>query len=261
MNCRNPYSFPMGNKSGVPGGLVVPCGSCIPCQINRARFWSVRCHFESLEHANNLFITLTYNDEHLPPDNKLCTRDVQLFFKRYRKALGKTKIRYFGCGEYGPANARPHYHFLIFGGDFTHENIIKTSWPNGFVQVQMLAGGLNHIMYVTKYNLKPGGFKTSAELRHKLYCSRRPGIGASALPFFEKLYKQNLEFNSVKIDGQNFPIPRYYLKQFIDEEAKKEYMLNNSIFFNYHKDEYLSLVKGKVDRIEARAKLRQRKDL
>lgn len=261
MNCRNPYSFPIGNKSGVPGGFTVPCGSCIPCQINRARFWAVRCHFESLDHANNLFITLTYDDDHLPSDRKLCTRDVQLFFKRYRKALGKSKIRYFGCGEYGPANARPHYHFLIFGGDFTHENIIKNSWQNGFVQVQMLGGGLNHILYCCKYNLKPGGFKTSFELRHKLYCSRRPGIGASALPFFEKLYNDKMEFNSVMIGGQNFPIPPYFLKQFINEEKRHQYMLDNSIFFNYHKDEYLILVKGKVDRIEARAKLRLRKDL
>lgn len=44
-------------------------------------------------------------------------RDVQLFLKRFRKALSRytdEKIRYYVCAEYGPKTFRAHYHFLLF---------------------------------------------------------------------------------------------------------------------------------------------------
>lgn len=41
---------------------------------------------EAQLHQENCFITLTYNDEHLPKDQSLVYRDFQLFMKRLRKA-------------------------------------------------------------------------------------------------------------------------------------------------------------------------------
>lgn len=86
---------------------------------------------ELMYHEQACFITLTYDDFHIPrrfygdprsgsalPCYTLCLRDVQLFFKRLRKAFPAAVIRYFGCGEYGSRTFRPHYHFVLFGIDF-----------------------------------------------------------------------------------------------------------------------------------------------
>lgn len=108
----------------------VPCGKCTGCQLERARQWAVRCMHEAQMHPINCFITLTYNDEHLPDLHSLNYRDVQLFLKRLRswttvydyrtkKALPGSKIRYFLCGEYGEQGTRrPHYHVILFNWDF-----------------------------------------------------------------------------------------------------------------------------------------------
>ena len=65
-------------------------------------------------HPHNAYITLTYNDDHLPANGSLQPRDLQLFWKRLRKAR-TPGIRYYACGEYGDQTARPHYHAIIFG--------------------------------------------------------------------------------------------------------------------------------------------------
>ena len=49
-------------------------------------------------HKENCFVTLTYNDDNLPPDLSLDKRAFQLFMKRLRKRV-KVPIRFFACGE------------------------------------------------------------------------------------------------------------------------------------------------------------------
>lgn len=44
----------------------VPCGKCLPCQKKRRSDWSLRLEHEYLFSDSALFITLTYNDIHLP---------------------------------------------------------------------------------------------------------------------------------------------------------------------------------------------------
>jgi len=105
-------------------------------------------HEASSDPDNNTFITLTYNNKHLPgnphdPDlekglehnpGTLVKQHLTKFLKRLRKNSGK-KIRYYACGEYGDSNNRPHYHALLFGYKFPdeiyytkkHETIYKTS--------------------------------------------------------------------------------------------------------------------------------------
>lgn len=67
-------------------------------------------------HEESCFLTLTYNDESLPPYGGLVYRDFQLFSKRLREKAGP--FRFFVAGEYGEQYARPHFHALIFGLDF-----------------------------------------------------------------------------------------------------------------------------------------------
>lgn len=111
--------------------IPIPCGRCIGCRLDRSRQWADRCMLELMYHEQACFVTLTYDDFHIPrrfygdprcgnvlPCFTLCIRDLQLFFKRLRKRFPSAVIRYFGCGEYGPRTLRPHYHIILFGIDF-----------------------------------------------------------------------------------------------------------------------------------------------
>ena len=144
------------------GKLVqVPCGKCEECAKNSAENWGTRCELEAKYYEQSLFVTLTYDSEHLPVYNAfeertyrgvknpidfeirgktyergtLYKKDLTLFLKRMnidavRKGYSETgkSCRYYACGEYGGKRYRPHYHIIIFGlqpPDLTVEKISK----------------------------------------------------------------------------------------------------------------------------------------
>lgn len=98
--------------------IILPCGQCIGCKLERSRQWAMRCVNEASMYEENCFVTLTYNDFYLPSNESLQMRDFQLFMKRLRKRESDRKIRFFSCGEYGDKFQRPHYHACIFNFDF-----------------------------------------------------------------------------------------------------------------------------------------------
>lgn len=125
-------------KGDVVAELRLPCGQCDGCRLERARQWAVRCIHESKMHDRNCFITLTYNDAHLPVYGNLVYDDFQRFMKRLRKSychyLPSKKyqgpfmpVRFFMCGEYGENNRRPHFHACLFGIDFDDKVYFKSS--------------------------------------------------------------------------------------------------------------------------------------
>ena len=61
--------------------ILLPCGQCMECRINKAREWSVRLVHEAKMHERSSFLTLTYNDDQLPVDNSLYYPHVQKFLK------------------------------------------------------------------------------------------------------------------------------------------------------------------------------------
>ena len=109
--------------------VQIPCGKCIGCRLDYARQWANRIMLEAQYYKDAYFVTLTYDDDHVPlawysdPETgealqsmTLRKRDLQLFMKRLRKHYGEAvKIRYFASGEYGSSSFRPHYHLIIFG--------------------------------------------------------------------------------------------------------------------------------------------------
>lgn len=117
--------------------VTVACGQCIGCRLQRSLMWAVRCVHEAQLHEYNCFITLTYDDEHLPMHNTLVKEHFQKFMKRLRKKYTpknpfsktnqkeawkeyhkKNAIKYYHCGEYGEHTSRPHYHACIFNFQF-----------------------------------------------------------------------------------------------------------------------------------------------
>lgn len=125
MNCTSPTQI----KSG-QGIISVPCGQCVACRIQRSKEWKIRCLFE-LKSFDDVasFVTLTYDDEHLPSNCSLVKADFQKFMKRLRRDV-PTKLKYYACGEYGEKTGRPHYHAIIFGlsPNETTRQLLKDNW-------------------------------------------------------------------------------------------------------------------------------------
>jgi len=69
----------------------------------------------------NCFVTLTYDDDHLPYGSSLVPKDLQEFLKRLRFDIRPRRIRFGGCGEYGEEFSRPHYHVAIFNYAFRED--------------------------------------------------------------------------------------------------------------------------------------------
>lgn len=119
-------------KFEYPDGIIVPCGKCYGCRMDYSRKWADRMMLELQVEKKAIFITLTYNDDHVPKAEdddgnvyglELCKRDLQLFFKRLRRRYDghdgrdPIKIRFYASGEYGETFHRPHYHAIVYGLD------------------------------------------------------------------------------------------------------------------------------------------------
>lgn len=107
--------------------VLIPCGHCIGCRLDYSRYWAERCVHEADEHDENYFLSLTYDDEHLPKGSKgiatLINDEISSFMKRlrttFKRKFGIEGIRFFGCGEYGTPGqgsriSHPHYHIILF---------------------------------------------------------------------------------------------------------------------------------------------------
>lgn len=145
--------------------VEVPCGQCIGCKIQKARQWALRCTHEATLHDRNCFITLTYNDDNCP--NTLDKRELQLFLKRLRKEIAPQRIRHFAVGEYGEQFARPHYHLIIFGYDFTD----KTYWSGTGERTQYRSKTLEKLW---KHGFSTAGTVTTASAQYVAqYCTKK----------------------------------------------------------------------------------------
>jgi len=202
----------------------VRCGQCNGCRLDKTREWALRCTHEAELHEDNSFVTLTYDDEHLPLNNGIPTlrkQDFVLFMKRLRKKRDH-RISFFQCGEYGELG-RPHHHALLFNCGFADRYLwrrsgshplyrseeLETLWKGGQCEIGEI--GFDSAAYVAGYtmklkqNLKPG------QEREYLTMSRRPAIGKQ---WIEKNMKDVYPRDEVitRPGNKNKP-PRYYDQQ------------------------------------------------
>lgn len=182
-------------------------------------------------HAENSFITLTYDDEHLPVRASLDYPVFQRFMKRLRKSCG-IPVRFFMCGEYGDLG-RPHYHALLFGLDFPDRKYFKRSpsgerlfrseilerlWPFGHSLVGDVT--FESAAYCARYCCSKvtgdaaaahysrsdasGVYSLVPEFAHM---SLKPGLGASWLA---KFGTDVFPHDRVVIRGVECRVPKYY---------------------------------------------------
>ena len=261
MPCYHPLNA-MRSSSGIQftgdtiGNIKIPCGRCVGCRLERSRQWSVRIMHESQLHAANSFITLTYDDAHVPSDYSLRYPDFQKFMKRLRKHTG-LPIRYYMCGEYGETFSRPHFHSCIFGFrpedgvEFSKSghNPIYTSevlsklWPFGFSSFGELT--FESAAYVARYVMKKitGDAAKShyeviddatGEVIQRVpefaHMSLKPGIGSG---WYDKFHSDVFPHDEVIARGLPCKPPRYYDKLLkrtnpvMHDEIKLQRVLDN----------------------------------
>lgn len=205
---KYPLVFKGKKAAQVEQDFQIPCGKCLACKSARANAWGVRMYHEASLHAQNSFVTLTY--ENPPP--AINKRDLQLFFKRVRKH--GLRLRYFAVGEYGDQTRRPHYHAAIFGHDFRGGSyninselyaspLLTELWGHGQVAVGDLS--LDSCMYVAGYCQKKSGDDDTFSLM-----STRPGIGHNWL---DKYHDDLARTGTVTVEGREYAIPPAYLRK------------------------------------------------
>lgn len=175
MKCKTPF-FVKDFK------ILVPCGKCLSCRINKRSAWTGRMLLELQSWPYAMFLTLTYSDENLPNPPHVSKRDLQLFFKRLRKAFEPQKLRYYACGEYGEGFGRPHYHAIVYGFDplnEVHRDLVRRAWPFGFVYFG--DASINSMQYVAGYVAKKLNKWDDGRPAEFTLMSRRPALGSLML--------------------------------------------------------------------------------
>lgn len=200
--------------------FLLPCGSCVSCLLNRSRQHAVRCFHESSMHERSCFVTLTYDEEHLPYGGSLVKEHVSRFMRDLREKF-EEPIRFFSCGEYGSRWGRPHYHFILFGIDFHADRFkagrrggedvyrspcLESVWKMGRSEIG--SATFESAAYVARYvTSKCSDSGLAGREPEFLLSSLKPGIG---VPWIEENYGHVYARDSVVVRGVELPPPRRY---------------------------------------------------
>lgn len=236
MDCTSPVNV---------RGDLFPCGKCINCRARSRQEWVFRLRMEYRSSDFGLFVTLTYDDDHLPPDG-VSKRDVQLFLKRLRKNFDSRTLRYYICSEYGDHTYRAHYHALLFFVGIKRNaelyDIITRSWQNGFVDFGEIEEG--SIVYVTKYCLKGSDVPPGMNDNFRLLSKMHGGLGVDYIEDQFDYHLQRLDKPTyVHLEGHSAPMPRYYRTKIIgtldqtDKEMISTMYMQSMLAYRKERDE------------------------
>ncbi len=240
--------------------VEIPCGQCIECRLQRSRRWADRCMLELGYHESSYFITLTYDNDHIPKNPvyddetgevyaenaTLLKRDLQLFMKNLRRQYeyrGYTnKLRYFACGEYGSETKRPHFHLIVFGlklddltlykRNFNGDNLYNSAfiskiWDKGFCVVGDVTW--ESCAYVARYIMKKHiGKDNDFYERYNIepeftLMSRKPGIARQYYDEHkDELFYQDFVSIPTKDGAKQIYPPPYYEKLFEEDFPENE---------------------------------------
>lgn len=229
--------------------MSVPCSSCPKCKAKRVSGWSFRLLQELKVSESAHFITLTYDNKHVPISDKgslhLFKRDLQIFFKRLRKAQEKADgppIKYYACGEYGGKTFRPHYHIILFNAKL---ELIQDAWmcTEKRFTLKGKKSGYEHntcscgkhlgsiyygqvtpasVGYTLKYMCKPKG---TWKKKTPEFALMSKGLGAAYLsqPMLKWHHGKAKERMYIPLQGgSKIAMPRYYKQKIYERELMSE---------------------------------------
>lgn len=110
--------------------------------------------------------TLTYAGDGVR-DWDRAVRDIGVFFRALRDALGGTPLAYAWVLEWHPEGHGLHVHFAV--GRYVPRSIIVEAWPHGFVHIKLIgglpvgSGALHEARAAGRYLAKYLGKETSGE--------------------------------------------------------------------------------------------------
>lgn len=244
MRCLSPISI----KNDTPAlehkfhGKVrhVPCGRCAVCVDNKRKAWVFRLHQENKNSMLTYFITLTYTPNTLPINSKghptFSKRDIQLFFKRFRKEIEKqsyllwgsdfiSHIRYFLVSEYGSQFGRPHYHAIVFNLPFGVDifKAVHSSWGKGRVHASLCKD--EDIGYCANYlygkSMEMPEDLTDETNKPFILTSRRPGIGSCYLTPETIKWHLNGLVTYGQIGDIKYSLPQFFKNKIFTEDKQK----------------------------------------
>lgn len=213
---------------------------------------------ESELHDANMFVTLTYDEENLPPDQGLHHEHFQKFMKRLRKYAWhyhKKRLSYYMCGEYGEKFGRPHYHAIIFGmdmpdkqkyGKLWNSEKLQSLWGLGYTSIGNVT--INSAAYVARYIMK----KVTGEDAEKHYVkafvdeetgeivdtftvkpeynrmSTNPAIGKEWYEQYHRDLGDDPANLNCHLNGKTYPVPAYYLRRMKAQNPEKYEQVMNA---------------------------------
>lgn len=218
MNCLYPIKVP-NKRYGLKGQFkynVVPCGKCEACLKRKQQEWFVRLKLQQNYSDYCFFVTLTYNDEHLPPGANVSKKDIQLYHKRLRQLI-KYKFSYFLTSEYGPTFQRPHYHAIYFNIRPCDLIYIEKAWSSGFVTVSEITDArLRYVCgYVVEKNFIPDGREPVFNLISK-------GLAKEYINKVGK-YHDRIDRMYIPLYDSKFVMPRYLKEKLYNSGQRKLY--------------------------------------
>jgi len=157
------------------------------------------------------FVTMTYNDDHMPANGSLSKDELQRFFKRLRKRLAESgrRMKYFASGEYGDQTVRPHYHAVMFGIGDADLSLIEDEWDLGFVYMGSVS--YDSARYVADYVQKKlvDGMESLYDGRLPEFSLKSNGLGRRYVEDNWFRLQDDLCFT---LRGVRMSLPRYYVK-------------------------------------------------
>lgn len=226
----------------------VPCGKCNFCLQTRRNDWAFRLTEELKAAQTGHFITLTYDNKHLPMlweddvpydmtlDKEHLSTFHQTIKRDQQRLLGKKgylewgKIRFYSVGEYGTRTKRPHYHTVIYN---VYPEMIKRLldgyyWDKGMVHVGTVTP--ESCAYVAKYVIDREHDHPEGKQKEFATMSRNPGLGHNYLEENGAWHREQTEYDYTNFriyairNGKKVSLPRYYKDRIfkVAEEGKEE---------------------------------------
>lgn len=224
MFCESPVKR-ISKKTGIE--YLVPCRKCRACNALKSNQKMIVGIFAASEFKQKgQFLTLTYNDEHLPYG--LNHSDFAQFMKKLRQNTGVKDLKMFMAGEYGEEGEqhREHFHVLFFNHRFPIEEIEK-AWTEPRKRGRKRRG--------VEEELKPLGFVydgtcTPAAMK---YCSgyvakggydpnsdKRPPYGRFSCHLPDNLtndeIKRMCQTGKIDYNGRKFSVPEVWRRRYAD---------------------------------------------
>lgn len=221
--CISPWQ-----KDGIP----LPCGKCYECKARKISSWSYRLMKEAERSSSALFVTLTFDTDHVPITEKgymsLSKEKLQNFFKYLRK-LHRVKLKYYACGEYGGKTNRPHYHIILFNAD---KDKVAKAWTQGTIHIgEVTAASVGYTLKYISKNGKIPAHKNDDRIPEFSLMSKKLGdnyLTPQMIKWHKADYKNRMYVNL--LDGKKIAMPRYFKdkiytkgeKQRVSEHVRKQ---------------------------------------